>query len=213
MSLRNLSLIDQVFVEIDEAVRTLAANKTVGSFRPDKEYSDDHMSLQTKTLSGKLIRVNHCGEVCAQALYRGQKLISKDKKIKDFMEEAASEETEHLAWCESRLNELNTKTSILNPVFYAASFTSGILAGIAGDKFSLGFVAETEKQVVKHLDKHLSLLPEEDIKSRVILEEMKKQEEGHKESALANGGRELPAAIRRIMSTLSKVMTKTTYWI
>ncbi|MBA58428.1 MAG: demethoxyubiquinone hydroxylase family protein [Gammaproteobacteria bacterium] len=211
--MRNLSFIDQFFVEVDEAVRTLTVNKTVGRSRPDKKYSDDHMTLQTKALSGKLIRVNHCGEVCAQALYRGQRFISKDKRIKDFMEEAASEETEHLAWCESRLKELNTKTSILNPVFYAASFASGILAGIAGDKFSLGFVAETEKQVVKHLDKHLSLLPEEDIKSRVILEEMKKQEEGHKESAVANGGKKLPKEIRRIMSTLSKVMTKTTYWI
>lgn len=167
---------------------------------------------QSKHIAG-LMRINHTGEVCAQALYQGQALTAKLPGVRDKMQQAANEEVDHLAWCQQRLNELDSSTSVLNPLFYAASFGIGAAAGIAGDKWSLGFVAETEKQVCRHLQSHLEQIPIQDKKSRAILDQMNEDEAKHATDALAAGGAELPPPIKAAMTLMSKVMTKTTYRI
>jgi ubiquinone biosynthesis monooxygenase Coq7 len=159
------------------------------------------------------MRINHTGEVCAQALYQGQALTAKLPEVRDAMDEAAKEEIDHLVWCEQRINELNGRTSVLNPLFYGLSFTIGALAGVAGDKWSLGFVAATENQVCKHLEEHLQSLPESDTKSRAILEQMLIDEAKHATAALDAGGAEFPSEIKSVMSVIAKGMTTTTYRI
>jgi ubiquinone biosynthesis monooxygenase Coq7 len=159
------------------------------------------------------MRVNHAGEVSAQALYQGQALTAKLAEVRGKMERAALEENDHLAWCERRLKELDSHTSMLNPLWYTGSFAIGALAGLAGDKWSLGFVVETERQVVKHLDEHLSRLPEQDRRSRAILEQMKEDETHHATAALNAGGAELPEPVRQLMRLTSKVMTNAAYYI
>ena len=159
------------------------------------------------------MRINHSGEVCAQALYQGQALTAKLPDVREEMQLAAQEEIDHLVWCEQRIRQLNSHTSFLNPLFYAASFSIGAAAGIAGDKWSLGFVAATEEQVCKHLQDHLTQLPAQDEKSRAILEQMLEDEEKHGNNALAAGGQEFSAPIKKMMSGISKLMTKTTYRI
>jgi ubiquinone biosynthesis monooxygenase Coq7 len=158
-----------------------------------------------------LMRINHTGEVCAQALYQGQAATAKLPDVRDKMEHAALEETDHLVWCEDRLNQLGSQTSVLNPLFYALSYGIGAVAGTAGDKWSLGFVAATEEQVCKHLREHLEQLPPEDKKTRAILKQMLADEEEHGASALAAGGQDFPKPIKDVMSVMSKAMTKTTY--
>ena len=160
-----------------------------------------------------LVYLLAAGEVCAQALYQGQALTAKLPNVREKMERAAQEENDHLAWCESRLKELGDHTSYLNPFWYAGSFAIGALAGLAGDKWSLGFVVETERQVVKHLDSHLQQLPPQDEKSRVILEQMKEDESRHATAALQAGGAELPTPVKKVMQATSKIMTRTTYHI
>ena len=159
------------------------------------------------------MRVNHCGEVCAQALYLGQGLTSRQTKTKEAMDKAAEEETDHLAWCTERLRELDTKPSYLNPAFFSVSFATGALVGLIGDRINLGFVAATEEQVVKHLDKHIAKLPVADLRSREILKQMRRDETEHLNSAIKQGASNLPAALKNVMSLASKVMTRSTYWL
>ena len=159
------------------------------------------------------MRVNHCGEVCAQALYLGQSLTSRQTKTKEAMDKAAEEETDHLAWCTERLRELDTKPSYLNPAFFSMSFATGALVGLIGDRINLGFVAATEEQVVKHLDKHIAKLPVADLRSREILKQMRRDETEHLNSAIKQGASNLPAALKNVMSLTSKVMTRSTYWL
>lgn len=158
-----------------------------------------------------LMRVNHCGEICAQALYQGQALTSRDPAIRDALRSAADEETEHLAWTEQRIAELGGRKSLLNPLWYAGSLTLGLVAGALGDKLSLGFLAETERQVEAHLDGHLVSLPEDDLRSRAIVDQMRLDEIQHAETAVRYGATELPTPVKKAMKLMAKVMTGTAY--
>jgi ubiquinone biosynthesis monooxygenase Coq7 len=159
------------------------------------------------------MRVNHAGEVCAQALYQGQALTAKLPQVREEMQQAAQEEVDHLVWCKERLDELNSHTSVLNPVWYGLSFGLGALAGAAGDKWSLGFVAATEERVCRHLKDHLKQLPERDRKSRLILQTMVEDEQRHGDTAMAAGGAELPAPVKNVMTAVANVMTKSSYYL
>jgi ubiquinone biosynthesis monooxygenase Coq7 len=159
------------------------------------------------------MRINHTGEVCAQALYNGQALTARNPATEAALREASQEETEHLAWCEKRIHELGSHKSLLNPLWYTGSFAIGALAGALGDKWNLGFLAETEHQVGKHIEDHLQRLPQQDEKSRAILEQMKVDEAKHATTALHYGGAELPLPVKLAMKLTSKVMTRTAYWI
>lgn len=212
--LRNLSIIDKVIVNADLALRTLVPS-TASAARPNPadEIATDNIALDEKERAhvAGLMRINHTGEVCAQALYQGQALTAKLPTVKEEMDQAAREEIDHLVWCEQRLTQLGSRTSVLNPLFYAASFSVGALAGLAGDKWSLGFVAATEDQVCEHLEYHLTEIPESDTESRAILQQMLIDERDHGSKALKAGGTIFPEKVKAVMSTLSKLMTKTTY--
>ena len=211
---RRLSFVDKLISNADQALRTLvpsAANSIVPSPGATKDHAE--FSAQEQKHIAGLMRINHTGEVCAQALYQGQALTAKLPEIREEMEQAAQEEIDHLVWCEERLNQLGSRTSLLNPIFYAASFSIGAAAGLAGDKWSLGFVAATEDQVCKHLSDHLKELPVTDEKSRAILEQMLEDEAEHGSNALAAGGQEFSAPAKKLMTAMSKVMTQTTYRI
>jgi len=157
------------------------------------------------------MRVNHAGEVAAQALYQGHAMVARDPTIEQQMQRAANEEFDHLAWCEQRLTELNSRPSLLSPIWYSGAFAIGAASGILGDKWSLGFIAETEKQVCAHLDSHLDNLPDNDDKSRAIVRQMRDEEEEHGENAIEAGAAELPEPLRRLMKLTAKVMTNTAY--
>jgi len=159
------------------------------------------------------MRVNHAGEVAAQGLYHGQVLTARSAATREAMRRAAAEEGDHLAWCRDRLEELGSRTSLLNPIWYAGSVAIGAAAGLLGDRLSLGFMAETERQVEGHLDGHLERLPADDLRSRAIVEQMKEDEVGHGQSALAAGGAELPAPVPHLMRLVARFMTGTAYWI
>ena len=159
------------------------------------------------------MRVNHVGEVCAQALYQSQKLVARNSEVQEMLDRSGQEEMDHLAWCETRLKELGSHTSYLNPIWYAGSFAIGLAAGFAGDKWSLGFVSETEKQVENHLASHLKKLPEEDHRSRAIVNQMRIDEIEHGQAAMNAGGVTLPETIQKMMQAISKVMTTTAYKI
>ncbi len=198
----------------DQALRTVAGRpKTTERPNPAAGGADAELDSPARQLAGRLMRVNHSGEVAAQALYQGQALTARLPRVRDKMERAAQEENDHLAWCETRINELGSHKSVLNPLWYAGSFLIGATAGAVGDKWSLGFVAETEHQVVAHLDEHLARLPENDVKSRAILEQMRDDEGHHATTAIESGGVPLPTGIQRLMQMASKVMTKTAFWI
>jgi ubiquinone biosynthesis monooxygenase Coq7 len=215
MTNRNYTAADQLFINLDQAIRTLFGRPaTTGRARPTAaEAQDEELSPDSAHEAARLMRVNHTGEVCAQALYQGQALTAQLDNVRERMEQAANEENDHLAWCEARLKELDSRPSVLNPLFYAGAFAIGALAGKVGDRWSLGFVAETEYQVVQHLDSHLKQLPAQDQASRAILEQMKDDEARHATAALVAGGKRLPLPIRLLMKGASKVMTKTTYWL
>ncbi len=180
---------------------------------PPAEVVDGKLSESERRHAAGLMRVNHTGEVCAQALYQGQALAARDPAVRRAMAGAAHEEEDHLAWCAERLKELQSDPSRLNPVFYGLSFGMGVLAGVAGDRISLGFIHATEDQVVAHLDRHRVELPEADIRSRAIVERMREDEARHGEDALAAGGNEFPAPVRRLMTVVSKLMTAAAYRI
>jgi ubiquinone biosynthesis monooxygenase Coq7 len=209
-----MSFIDQLIIGFDRALRTSTGN-TSSSQRPSPVNGIDTTELteEQRQLSGRLMRVNHCGEVCAQALYHGQALTAKSGRVSNAMLKAAEEETDHLVWCESRLKELSTDTSKLNPLWYASSFAMGAVTGLLGDKINLGFVAATEEQVCKHLDEHLERLPEEDQRSRAILSTMREDEKRHEETALEKGGAHYPRPIKNLMTGVSKAMTRSSFWI
>jgi ubiquinone biosynthesis monooxygenase Coq7 len=159
------------------------------------------------------MRVNHAGEVAAQALYHGQALVARDPAVREFLLESAREEGDHLVWCATRLRDLGSRASLLDPVWYAGSVTIGAMAGLAGDRISLGFLAETERQVEGHLDSHLARLPVDDHASRAILEQMKQDEVAHRDHALERGGADLPAPLRGLMRAVAKLMTGSAYWV
>ncbi len=180
---------------------------------PGAALPEPDMSADDKRHSAALMRVNHTGEICAQALYQGQALTARDPSARGALELAAKQETEHLAWTANRIEELGGRTSRLNSFFYLGSFAIGGLTGMLGDKINLGFLAETERQVEGHLGRHLARLPNEDIRSRAILTRMKDDEAAHARTAQSLGGNELPAPIKQAMKLCSRIMTGTTYWI
>ncbi|WP_137820041.1 2-polyprenyl-3-methyl-6-methoxy-1,4-benzoquinone monooxygenase [Pseudomonas sp. 2FG] len=211
---RHYSAVDRLLLQADAALRTLLPfsgqpyRPSPALVQPEAELSAE----DARHVAG-LMRINHTGEVCAQALYQGQALTAKLPHVRAAMEHAADEEVDHLAWCEQRIRQLGSHPSLLNPLFYGLSFGLGAVAGLVSDKLSLGFVAATEDQVCKHLDEHLTQLPIEDDKSRAILEQMRSDEAQHAASALEAGGFRFPAPLKFGMSLLSKVMTTSTYRI
>jgi ubiquinone biosynthesis monooxygenase Coq7 len=213
-SYRKYSPLDHLLMGVDVGVRTLLGQpKITERTNPAKDQSETDLSETDRELAGRLMRINHAGEVAAQGLYQGQALTAKLPEVREKMERAALEENDHLDWCEKRIKETGTHVSYFNPVWYAGSVAIGALAGLAGDKWSLGFVAETEHQVVKHLEKHLQQLPEADSKSRAILKQMKEDEGRHATIAIEAGGAELPYPIKKFMGLTSKVMTRTAFWL
>ncbi|KGP62461.1 2-octaprenyl-3-methyl-6-methoxy-1,4-benzoquinol hydroxylase [Legionella norrlandica] len=213
--MRTISFLDKLISEVDSALRTLVLPKKRFTARksPAERIEDQPLSSQEKKHISGLMRVNHAGEVCAQALYQGQALTAQLTHVKKQMTQAAAEEIDHLAWCEERLYELGSKPSLLNPIWYSGSILLGALAGLAGDKISLGFVAETEKQVTAHLQRHLLYLPTHDKKTIAILKEMQEDEEQHANAAIEAGAVELPYIIKQLMNAVSKLMTNTSYYI
>ena len=211
---RHYSPIDRLLLQADTALRTLLPFSGQ-PHRPSPAIVKPETQLdpQATRHDAGLMRINHTGEVCAQALYQGQALTAKLPRIREAMEHAAEEEIDHLAWCEQRIRQLGSHPSVLNPLFYGLSFGIGAAAGLISDKVSLGFVAATEDQVCKHLNEHLEQLPADDEKSRAILEQMRIDEEQHAESALNAGGYRFPAPVKFGMSLMAKVMTKSTYRI
>ena len=212
MSKRQYSLFDRLLVQGEQAMRTLVPGAAQAARPSPAQHlrSDAVDETQRKHVAG-LMRINHTGEVCAQALYQGQALTARLPDIREQMEEAAAEEIDHLAWCEQRLNELGSRTSLLNPLFYGLSFGLGAAAGKISDRVSLGFVAATEQLVEQHLDDHLTQLPEEDLKSRAILEQMREDEIEHASHALQAGGMVFPRPVKGTMKLMSKVMTSAAY--
>jgi len=208
------SVIDQLLIQFDQALRTCVPGTTEAN-RESPAANADEMELSNleKQHAAGLMRINHTGEVCAQALYQGQATTALLGEVRKSMEQAAEEEVDHLAWCEQRLTELNSRPSVLNFLWYTLSFGLAAAAGLAGDRWSLGFVAETEHQVCEHLEDHLSKLPKQDNKSRAILEQMIADEKHHEETARQAGGLEPPIAIRQAMNAMSQLMKKTTYHI
>lgn len=208
-----MNQIDHIIITLDKGVRTLFAPARARNPSPVKRVRQDALSEGDKQRSASLMRVNHTGEVCAQALYQGQALTARDSRARSALERAAQEETDHLAWTEQRIAELGGRTSLLNPLWYAGSFALGAAAGIMGDKWNLGFLAETERQVVRHLDGHLKRLPPRDEKSRALIKQMKRDEARHATTALHHGAAELPLPIKLAMQLGSKLMTSTSRWI
>lgn len=205
---------DRMLIGFDTALRTLFGRPQVTErANPAERVEEAEMDEAERDLAARLMRINHTGEVCAQALYQGQALTAKLPAIRDSMERAAKEENDHLAWCENRLDELDDRKSLLNPIWYAGSFLIGATAGLAGDRWSLGFVAETEHQVEAHLDDHLGRIPAQDRKSIAILEQMKEDEIHHATVALEAGGAVLPAVIKSAMKLTSKLMTRSVYYL
>ncbi len=212
MENRDYSPADHLLINLDQALRTLLGKPLVTERpNPARDLPEAELEAREKDHIGRLMRINHTGEVCAQALYQGQALTARDPKVRASMEASAREENDHLDWCERRARELETGTSLLNPLWYAGSFALGAVAGVAGDKWSLGFVAETEHQVESHLDSHLAEVPEKDQRTRAILEQMRDDEIEHGQKARRLGGAELPKPIKGAMQLMSKVMTATVY--
>ena len=211
-----MSIVDNIINEFDIALKTLSNKKsgTGRTYPPEpSEKNSEELTQQEKKLSIQMMRVNLAGEVAAQALYRGQALVCKDPEVKKHLIEAGEEETDHLVWCKKRLDELDGKGSILNPIWYAGSFAIGAVFGNFGEKVSLGFVEETEKQVVAHIDKHLDKISPKDKETIEILKTMREDEDLHAQQAVDNGGEELKIPAKKIMSATAKVMTTTSTYI
>ena len=209
---RNLTAADRLVINFDQALRTLFGRPLVTErSNPAEKCGHSELPEGQRDHVARLMRINHTGEVCAQALYQGQALTARKPEVRRSMERSAAEENDHLAWCEERVEELGGRLSLLNPFWYAGSFALGAAAGLAGDKWSLGFVAETEKQVEGHLDEHLAQVPESDCRTRAILEQMKEDEIRHGKKAKAHGGVELPGPVKLAMKLTSKLMTTSVY--
>lgn len=214
MTSRRYTLLDRLVGQIDSALHTLVP-ASVHANRATPGTTDTSVPLSpgaARHVAG-LMRINHTGEVCAQALYQGQALTARLPNVRTAMNQAADEEIDHLAWCEERVTELGYRPSVFNPLWYGLSFGIGAVAGAVGDDWSLGFVAETEKQVCRHLQSHLAQLPADDEKSRAILNAMYTDEAHHATVALEAGGRELPLPVKQLMQAMSRVMTKTVYYL
>lgn len=207
---------DRFLSSLEQALRTLSG--AVHAARPcpqapGREQAQPVLDADQRRLSGALMRVNHVGEVCAQALYQAQALTARDPALREAMASAARDEVDHLAWTQQRLAELNDRPSLLNPLWYAGAFGLGMLAGRLGDRASLGFVVETERQVEEHLASHLDRLPAADRRSRAIVDQMKDDERRHADAARAAGGIELPLPVRALMRAAAKLMTTTAHRI
>lgn len=214
---RHFSLIDRALIQFDQALHTLIPG-SVHADRPSPvndlpAIDSPQLSAEEQRHSAGLMRINHTGEVCAQALYQGQALTAKTRSVHKAMTQAAREEIDHLAWCEQRLNALDSRPSLLNPLFYGASYTLGALTGLLGDRISLGFVAATEEQVCQHLREHLEHLPQQNTADRAVLKQMLVDEEKHGTAALEHGGASFPKWFKRGMTAASRVMTKSTYYV
>jgi ubiquinone biosynthesis monooxygenase Coq7 len=205
--------LDHLIVEFDKGLRTLFSEAHSVRPYPDAKVPDASMNDTEKKQAAALMRVNHSGEVCAQALYQGQALTARDPAVQQKLQQAAQEETEHLAWTAGRVHELGGHLSLLNPFWYTGSLAIGALAGLLGDRWNLGFLAETERQVGHHLQSHLDRLPPQDEKSRAIVAQMYADEIGHADMAAALGGAELPQPAQLAMKLNGKVMTGISYWI
>ncbi|MEM8767904.1 MAG: 2-polyprenyl-3-methyl-6-methoxy-1,4-benzoquinone monooxygenase [Pseudomonadota bacterium] len=206
-----MALIDDVVLGLDRALRTLATTPGAGRSNPAGGVDEAALSEAERGHAAGLMRVNHTGEICAQGLYEGQALAARDPGTRETLLAAAQEETDHLAWCQERLDELDAKPSVLNPLFYTASYAMGVVTGLLGDRVSLGFVEATEDQVCRHLEAHMESLPDQDAKSRAIIEQMHADEARHGAEAMARGGAEFPRPVKDLMTAVSRVMTETTY--
>lgn len=205
--------LDRFIIEFDKGLRTLFAKAPTARPYPDANIADAAMTDAEKKHAAALMRINHTGEICAQALYQGQALTAKDPVVEAKLNHAAWEETEHLAWTSHRVYELGGRLSLLNPFWYTSSLAMGALAGALGDKWNLGFLAETERQVGAHLQHHLDTLPPQDAKSRAVAQQMFTDEVGHADMAVELGAAELPLPVKVAMRGMSQVMTKTVYWV
>ncbi len=207
------SMIDRLIPELDKVLRTLFAPAPTSRPMPGEDLPEADLSDAEKRHAAALMRINHCGEICAQALYQGQALTSRQPEVKRALARAAQEETEHLNWTERRIAELGGRKSLLNPLWYIGSLSLGLIAGKLGDAWNLGFLAETERQVESHLESHKAQLSPQDQKSWVVLEQMKSDEINHAQMAVEQGARELPLPVKMAMKLSSRVMTKTAYYI
>jgi 3-demethoxyubiquinol 3-hydroxylase len=205
--------IDNLIIAFDNGLRTLLAPAHSARPHPDAGVAGSELGADEKQLAAALMRVNHSGEICAQALYQGQALTARNPEARAALGKAAAEETDHLAWTAQRIDELGGRVSLLNPLWYAGSFALGAATGLLGDKWNLGFLAETERQVEAHLAGHLDRLPPQDEKSRVVLEQMKDDEARHARAAIEHGAAELPAPVKLAMKLGSRVMTRASFWI
>ncbi len=219
---RHYDRTDRLLLGISRALQT--AHETFGAAHtqskpgaarafPAAGVGEAALSAPERRQAGRYMRVNHVGEVCAQALYRSQAMTARDPRLRARMQQAAHEEADHLAWCERRMQELGARKSLLNPLWWLGAFTIGGAAGLVGDRWNLGFVAETERQVVAHLESHLGKLPTKDARSRAVVAQMKQDENAHAEAALAAGAAELPPPVKRLMKLAAKGMTATAYWV
>ena len=213
--MRPYSFRDHCIALFDTAIQTVfpVLERDATRANPSDSLTDNPLTQSQKQHAAGLMRVNHSGEVSAQALYQGQSLLARKAAVREHLQHAAAEEADHLAWCEQRLAELDATPSVLNPLWYSASFMLGALAGLAGDNVSLGFLAETEKQVTRHLQQHLHTLPTEDHKSRAIVKQMAIDENNHALSAYAHGGIALPVIVRTLMRWGSKLLTNSSYYM
>jgi 3-demethoxyubiquinol 3-hydroxylase len=211
---RQLTPLDRLLSGANNALRTLAAPAGRPARRsPALDIPDAELSDTQKSHVAGLMRVNHAGEIAAQGLYQGHAAVARDERTEQQMQRAASEEFDHLAWCELRLREVGARPSRLSPLWYAGAFAIGAASGVLGDRWSLGFIAETERQVCDHLTSHLGRLPEQDARSRAIVETMRDEEKQHGDNAIGAGAAELPAPLRSLMRLTARVMTRTAYWI
>jgi ubiquinone biosynthesis monooxygenase Coq7 len=211
---RTFSSLDRLICAADDTL-TVLFGRQAGTNRPDPAVgiSEADLTPAERNLSARLMRVNHVGEICAQALYQSQALTSRSDRVRKTLSLAALEEQDHLRWCENRINSLGGRKSLLNPAWYLGSFTIGLAAGFAGDRTNLGFLRETEKQVEGHLHSHLDRLPKNDLASRAVVGAMKEDEKQHGETAHRAGASELPLPIKFLMRLASRVMTGTAHWI
>lgn len=211
--MRSPDFFDRVIFGLDNGLRTLFAQPVSARRQPDTDAALVPLSREDKLTAIKLMRVNHSGEVAAQALYQGQALTARTLEARTLLLEAAKEEQDHLAWCDSRIEALGGKKSLLNPLWYAGSFALGVASGVLGDKWNMAFLAETERQVEGHLAEHLDRLPIHDTQSRAVVEQMRADEARHAQTAVNHGAAEMPEAVKRVMKLGSKVMTTTSYWV
>ncbi len=205
--------LDSLIIEFDKGLRTLFSQAHSTRPYPDAGLPEAALSASEKNKAAALMRVNHCGEICAQALYQGQALTAREPQVQHKLAQAAQEETEHLAWTARRAHELGGHLSLLNPLWYTSSLAIGATAGLLGDKWNLGFLAETERQVGAHLQSHLAALPPQDMRSRAVVQQMYVDETQHADMAVQLGGAELPLPVKLAMQLSGRVMTRTAYWV